>query len=55
MSKIIDDNETTVLVKIEVRELITSYDVPRDDVPVIPVLGLKAIEGENNCERKQAI
>ena len=50
MSKIIDNYETTVLVEIQVRELITSYDVLGDDVRVIPVSGLKAIEGENDWE-----
>ena len=50
MSKIIDYEEAIVLVEIEVRELLTSYDVPGDDVPVIPVSGLKAIEGENDWE-----
>ena len=50
MSKIIDYEEAIVLVEIEVRELLTSYDVPGDDVLVIPVSGLKAIEGENDWE-----
>ena len=50
MSKIIDDEETIVLFEMEIRELLTSYDVPGDDVLVIPVSGLKAIEGENDWE-----
>ena len=48
ISKIIDDEETILLFEIEIRELLTSNDVLGDDVLVIPVSGLKAIEGEND-------
>jgi len=41
----VDDEELLELVELEVRELLSSYEVPCDDVPVIPVSALKAFEG----------
>ncbi|MBA3271093.1 MAG: elongation factor Tu [Acidobacteria bacterium] len=42
----VDDTELVDLVELEVRELLKSYGYPGDDVPVIRVSALKAIEGE---------
>jgi len=48
----VDDEEMIELVEMEIRELLTSYDFPGDDIPVIQVSGLKAIEGETDWETK---
>jgi elongation factor Tu len=42
----VDDEELLDLVELEVRELLTSYDFPGDDVPVIRVSALKALDGD---------
>jgi len=42
----VDDEELLELVEMEVRELLTEYDFPGDDVPVIRVSALKALEGD---------
>src|SRR6058998_54466 len=42
----VDDPELLDLVELEVRELLKSYKFPGDDVPVIQVSALKALEGE---------
>ncbi|GAA0604334.1 elongation factor Tu [Kribbella sandramycini] len=42
----VDDAELLDLVELEVRELLTEYGFPGDDVPVVRVSGLKALEGE---------
>jgi elongation factor Tu len=42
----VDDEELLDLVELEVRELLTSYNFPGDDVPVIRVSALKALEGD---------
>merc|ERR1712205_144224 len=38
--------------ELEIRELLSSYDFPGDDIPVVQVSGLKAIEGEAEWEAK---
>merc|ERR1711988_1287881 len=48
----VDDEEIIELVEMEVRELLDSYDFPGDDIPVIQVSGLKALEGEAEWEAK---
>ncbi|MDA0726526.1 MAG: elongation factor Tu [Cyanobacteria bacterium] len=48
----VDDEEILELVEMEVRELLSSYDFPGDDIPVVKVSGLKAIEGEADWEAK---
>ena len=45
-SDMVDDEEILELVEMEVRELLSSQDFPGDDVPVIRVSGLKALEGD---------
>jgi elongation factor Tu len=42
----VDDEELLDLVELEVRELLTQYDFPGDDTPIIRVSGLKALEGD---------
>jgi elongation factor Tu len=42
----VDDPELLDLVELEVRELLTSYEFPGDDVPVIRLSALKALEGD---------
>jgi len=42
----VDDEEILELVELEVRELLTTYEFPGDDVPVIRVSALKALEGD---------
>jgi elongation factor Tu len=49
----VDDEELLELVEVEVRELLSNYDFPGDDVPVIKGSALKALEGDE--EAKQAI
>src|SRR6201988_767472 len=45
-SDMVDDEEILELVELEVRELLTTYEFPGDDVPVIRVSALKALEGD---------
>jgi elongation factor Tu len=42
----VDDEEILELVELEVRELLSSYEFDGDDVPVVRVSGLKALEGD---------
>jgi len=42
----VDDEELLELVEVEVRELLSQYDFPGDDVPVIQGSALKALEGD---------
>jgi len=48
----VDDEEMIELVEMEIRELLTSYDFPGDDLPVIQVSALKALEGDAEWEGK---
>ena len=43
---VVDDEELLELVELEVRELLSEYDFPGDDTPVIKVSALKALEGD---------
>jgi elongation factor Tu len=49
----VDDEELLELVEMEVRDLLTSYEFPGDDTPVIRGSALKALEGDE--EAKQSI
>ncbi|MEY2420039.1 MAG: elongation factor Tu [Acidimicrobiaceae bacterium] len=42
----VDDEELLELVELEVRELLTEYEFPGDDIPVVRVSALKALEGD---------
>jgi elongation factor Tu len=48
----VDDPELLDLVELEVRELLTSYEFPGDDVPVIRLSALKALEGDEDAKAK---
>jgi len=47
---LVDDDELIDLVEMEVRELLTEYDFPGDDIPVIKGSALKALEGDPEAE-----
>ncbi|MCH4178902.1 MAG: elongation factor Tu [Megasphaera sp.] len=47
----VDDPELIELVEMEVRELLSSYDYPGDDVPIIVGSALKALEGDADAEK----
>ena len=42
----VDDPELLELVEMEVRELLSKYEFPGDDIPIIQVSALKALEGD---------
>jgi len=48
----VDDPELIELVEMEVRELLSSYDFPGDDIPIIVGSALKALEGDPAYEAK---
>ncbi len=48
----VDDEELLELVEMEVRDLLSEYDFPGDDIPVIKGSALKALEGEADWEAK---
>src|SRR5690625_317618 len=48
----VDDEELIELVEMEVRDLLSEYDFPGDDVPVIQGSALKALEGVEEYEQK---
>jgi elongation factor Tu len=48
----VDDKELLELVEMEVRELLSSYEFPGDDIPVIQGSALKALEGDAAWEGK---
>jgi elongation factor Tu len=45
-SDMVDDEDIFELVEMEVRELLSTYEFPGDDVPVVRVSALKALEGD---------
>jgi len=45
-SDVVDDEELLELVEMEIRDLLSSYDFPGDDVPIVRVSALKALEGD---------
>ena len=44
----VDDEELLELVEMEVRELLSSYDFPGDDTPIVTGSALKALEGDDS-------
>ena len=46
----VDDEELLELVELEVRELLSEYDFPGDEVPVVRVSALQALDGEAAAE-----
>ena len=51
----VDDEELLELVEMEVRELLTSYDFPGDDIPIISGSALAALEGRDEAIGKESI
>jgi elongation factor Tu len=47
----VDDEELLELVELEVRELLSEYEFPGDDTPVIRVSALKALEGDEEAAK----
>jgi elongation factor Tu len=45
----VDDEELLELVELEVRELLTAYEFPGDDAPIVRVSALKALEGDQEA------
>jgi elongation factor Tu len=48
----VDDEELLELVEVEVRDLLTEYDFPGDDIPFITGSALKALEGDEAYKQK---
>jgi len=48
----VDDEELMELVEVEVRELLSEYDFPGDDIPFITGSALKALEGDDAYKEK---
>ncbi|MBP7406490.1 MAG: elongation factor Tu, partial [Candidatus Microthrix sp.] len=46
----VDDEELLELVELEVRELLSEFEFPGDDIPVVPVSALKALEGDEAAQ-----
>jgi len=46
----VDDEELLELVELEVRELLNEYEFPGDDIPVVKVSALKALEGDTAAQ-----
>jgi elongation factor Tu len=46
----VDDEELLELVELEVRELLTQYEFPGDDTPIVRLSALKALEGDAGAE-----
>ena len=55
----VDDPELIELVEMEVRELLSQYDYPGDEIPIVVGSALKALEGdpeqEANIDRKSVV
>ena len=51
----VDDEELLELVELEVRELLSSYDFPGDDIPIVKGSALAALEGRNDEIGKSSI
>src|SRR2546425_13036969 len=47
----VDDPELLDLVELEVRELLSSYEFPGDDIPVVRLSALKALQGDPEAEK----
>jgi elongation factor Tu len=48
----VDDEELLELVEMEVRDLLSKYEFPGDDIPIVKGSALKALEGEAKWEEK---
>ncbi len=52
---LVDDPELLDLVELEVRELLSSYEFPGDDIPIVKGSALKALEGDTGEMGKESI
>jgi len=48
----VEDAELLELVELEVRELLSKYEFPGDEIPIIKVSALKALEGDEAAEKQ---
>ncbi len=51
----VDDEELLELVEMEIRDLLSSYEFPGDDTPIVKGSALKALEGDTSAIGKEAI
>jgi elongation factor Tu len=51
-SDMVDDEEILELVEMEVRELLSKYEFPGDDTPIVRISALKALEGDQKWADK---
>ena len=51
----VDDPELLELVELEVRELLSKYDFPGDDIPIVSGSALKALEGDEGETGKESV
>jgi len=51
----VDDPELIELVELEIRELLTKYEFPGDDIPIIQGSALQALENPDDAEKSQCI
>jgi elongation factor Tu len=54
----VDDSELLELVELEVRELLSSYDFPGDDIPIVTGSALQALEcgcGKEDCDKCKSV
>ena len=51
----VDDEELLELVEMEIRELLSSYDFPGDDIPIIAGSALAAVEGRDDAIGKEKV
>ncbi|MEO1249032.1 MAG: elongation factor Tu, partial [Pseudomonadota bacterium] len=51
----VDDDELLELVEMEIRELLSDYEYPGDDIPVIPGSALAALEGRDEAIGEESI
>jgi elongation factor Tu len=47
----VDDPELLDLVEMEVRELLTKYEYPGDEIPIVRISALKALEGDEEAQK----
>ena len=50
----VDDEELLELVEVEVRDLLTEYDFPGDDIPFVIGSALKALEGDEEYKSRRS-
>ncbi len=52
---LVDDEELLELVELEIRELLSKYEFPGDDIPIIPGSALLALDGDTGVQGSQSI